>query len=776
MNVINVKVSFEQGICSKTGISLVSGDYNSTKMQFEFDVEEGTKILEISDSNNETIYLGEIINNEVTLVAIRDGEVYSLFPEAGDYKYEISLYEGDSKLTSAYDYFTVKAGRMAIDDKTVEPYLPVFDELMSDISEAINETNTLDIDAEKVDSTTTVTITKKDGTQKEVEILDGEKGEKGDTGATGQAGEDGKDAKINGVNTLNIVAGENIEIEQSGDTLTINSIGGGTTYTAGENIQISDENVISATDTIYDDTEIKGNISNLQTNKADKTEIPDVSNFITKNVNDLTYYTLATSTGSTIELSINSSTYVMTLNLKNSAGTTISTGTVDLPLESVVVSGSYDDTTKKIILTLQSGSTVEFSVADLVSGLQSEITSSNKLSSDLVDDTNNTNKFVSANDITNWNGKYSKPSGGIPDTDLSSAVQTSLGKADTALQTETYTGTITSVKMNGTTISSSGEADLGTVITSHQDISGKQDIIQYSTMPTASAETIGKIIQYIGTTSNNYTNGYFYIGTSTTENNETTYSWTALNVQSSQDISGKEDKSNKVTSMSSSSTDTEYPSAKAVYDALQNAGGSGGITYLGYVGDYYSGSNPLDFTNIKKGIYFLYGSQGSNQMPATMSVKAITASGNRSSTWSFAKRGYPTTNIILLNITTDYPEPSTISGNSFISLGTYSYTTQSASTGSLDFVTGGISVNKYGLNFSSALISSVYVYANGGDQTISGVKTFSTLPESSVTPTTDNQLTRKGYVDSLPTTYSGYDATKTQILKNVNGTLTWIDE
>lgn len=39
----------------------------------------------------------------------------------------------------------------------------------------------------------------------------------------------------------------------------------------------------------------------------------------------------------------------------------------------------------------------------------------------------------------------------------------------------TNEGTITSVKMNGNTISTSGEADLGTVITAHQDISGKQD-------------------------------------------------------------------------------------------------------------------------------------------------------------------------------------------------------------------------------------------------------------------------------------------------------------
>ena len=34
----------------------------------------------------------------------------------------------------------------------------------------------------------------------------------------------------------------------------------------------------------------------------------------------------------------------------------------------------------------------------------------------------------------------------------------------------------------------------------------------------------------------------------------------------------------------------------------------------------------------------------------------------------------------------------------------------------------------------------------------------------------------KKYVDDKVTTYSGYDATKTQVLKNVNGTLTWVDE
>lgn len=110
-----------------------------------------------------------------------------------------------------------------------------------------------------------------------------------------------------------------------------------------------------------------------------------------------------------IELSINSSTFVVTLQAKNVNGQNIGTAqTIDLPLESVVVNGSYDSQTKKVILTLQNGSTVEFSIADLVAGLQSEITSTNKLSADLVDDTNATNKFVTAGDITTWNGKQDK--------------------------------------------------------------------------------------------------------------------------------------------------------------------------------------------------------------------------------------------------------------------------------------------------------------------------------------------------------------------------------
>lgn len=56
-----------------------------------------------------------------------------------------------------------------------------------------------------------------------------------------------------------------------------------------------------------------------------------------------------------------------------------------------------------------------------------------------------TESTVSGWGFTKNTGTYSKPSGGIPKSDLVSAVQTSLGKADTALQSEQYKGTVSAV-------------------------------------------------------------------------------------------------------------------------------------------------------------------------------------------------------------------------------------------------------------------------------------------------------------------------------------------
>ena len=58
----------------------------------------------------------------------------------------------------------------------------------------------------------------------------GPAGPAGANGANGANGTDGAPATINGVNALTISAGENIELEQSGSTLTISASGGGALY------------------------------------------------------------------------------------------------------------------------------------------------------------------------------------------------------------------------------------------------------------------------------------------------------------------------------------------------------------------------------------------------------------------------------------------------------------------------------------------------------------------------------------------------------------------
>lgn len=100
--------------------------------------------------------------------------------------------------------------------------------------------------------------------------------------------------------------------------------------------------------------------------------IPNVSNFITKDVDNLTNYTLSTGVGAKIELSIDPSNYKLTATLKNSTNEVISTSTsIDLPLEEMVVNATYDDANKKIILYLRDETLdpLEIDVADLIRGL-----------------------------------------------------------------------------------------------------------------------------------------------------------------------------------------------------------------------------------------------------------------------------------------------------------------------------------------------------------------------------------------------------------------------
>ena len=231
---------------------------------------------------------------------------------------------------------------------------------------------------------------------------------------------------------------------------------------------------------------------------------------------DVSALPASTKYGSTIDLAVDPDTYVVTATLKDQDGAALSSDTIDLPLESVVVSGSYDNTNKKVILTLQSGSTVEFSVADLVSGLQTEITSTNKLSADLIKD-GTTNKTVTATEKSTWNSKQdaindlstirsNAEAGANAATTISSYgdivthnadefaeaehahvisditnLQTTLdGKQATISDLSTIRANATAGANAASTIAGYGDIvthDASEFLTEHQDISGKQDKI-----------------------------------------------------------------------------------------------------------------------------------------------------------------------------------------------------------------------------------------------------------------------------------------------------------
>lgn len=57
-----------------------------------------------------------------------------------------------------------------------------------------------------------------------------------------------------------------------------------------------------------------------------------------------------------------------------------------------------------------------------------------------------------------------------------------------------------------------------------------EKLTQYSVMPTASAEYVGKVVQFIGTTDQDYTNGYFYVCVQLGTMSSITYSWINVNV------------------------------------------------------------------------------------------------------------------------------------------------------------------------------------------------------------------------------------------------------
>lgn len=116
--------------------------------------------------------------------------------------------------------------------------------------------------------------------------------------------------------------------------------------------------------------------------------------------------TLTNESGHSIDVTLNKSTYVMTISLKDKNGEVLNEKTVDFPMETAFVNASYDKASKTMKFTLESGSTVDVPLGDLVEGLVSQ-TDFNVLSGEVetlkTEVNNNTNAIseIEANITTN---------------------------------------------------------------------------------------------------------------------------------------------------------------------------------------------------------------------------------------------------------------------------------------------------------------------------------------------------------------------------------------
>lgn len=258
----------------------------------------------------------------------------------------------------------------------------------------------------------TISIIDKNGTTS-VEIKNGKDGTNGVDGKDGVNGADGKDG-ANGINGQDGQDGISATHSWNGTVLTITSASG--TSSADLKGDKGDKGDTAE----YDDTEIKQRISNAE---------DDIDNLETTVARHTTEIAEKQPIGD----------YALRSEIPNLDGYV-------KDLSYVHTDNNYTTAEKNKLANLNNYDDTEIiqEIIELNNSKQNIIDNSHKLSSDLVDDSNNGNKFVTTSEKQTWNSKYEKPSGGIPKTDLESAVQISLGKADTALQ-------------------------------SHQDISGKED-------------------------------------------------------------------------------------------------------------------------------------------------------------------------------------------------------------------------------------------------------------------------------------------------------------
>lgn len=522
----------------------------------------------------------------------------------------------------------------------------------------------------------------------------------------------------------------------------------------------------------YSEIQNTPNLSNVATSGnyndlSNKPTIPDVSNFITKDVDDLTYYYKKNETYTKTEVDNKLSSVYKYKGTKESYS--------QLPSSNLNIGDVWNIETADSEHGIKAGDNVAWNGTswDVLAGTidlsnyQTKIDSSHKLASDLVDDTNQTNKFVTASEKTNWNNKENSSnkvtsiSSSSTDTQYPSAkcvydaINSSSGggideivviSAENSVITETEDGfEIENQQLHDLLI---GEEDSDT-----NEMVFKEFKLLFAN---TGIEDLDKLSLSYSTNIDSNTSRYL------------TFLYDNSEIDSYLFSIDEEDSNSNVVYM----TDPEYtflanldnvlakdnttsftptsdynPATKKYVDDSISLGST--KTFLGELSDYSTEQTALDITNLKKGVYHIASSLNGNT-PSNFYFKITINETNYYKSFDFSSRGVAGSTLIKMVI------PETLQVGSKV----YFYTDYllNSSSKEVGFSSYIFNITNNGITFDKGKNTKLEYLLNTNEaQTISGEKTFSTIPKQSSTtaPTQDVQFTNKKYVDDSITTQIG---------------------
>ena len=342
------------------------------------------------------MYETDIINGECDIpIEVLKKEYERI--KLGVYGYNIGENEELlNRFSPSYDEFIVPTGSYEEGALTPEPITPsqydlysqALQEGLSEVDEALEEVSNVNISAEQLENGTSVTITDRNGEDKTVTIHDGVSVENMEI-------------------TNNHLFATYSDSEESVDLGQVVPIKGQDYFTTSEinDIENTVKNQVKS-DLDFDNTinRVEQEISNINTNKASKTELEQE-----KSARELS----DTNLQSQID-AITSSSDVVDIVATYSELQNYDTSTLT---EEDVIKVLNDSTHNNAISYYRWSNSIwnyigsegpfytRSETDSLLNAKQSKITDSNKLSSNLVDDTNSINKFVTSEEKTTWNNK-----------------------------------------------------------------------------------------------------------------------------------------------------------------------------------------------------------------------------------------------------------------------------------------------------------------------------------------------------------------------------------